>query len=407
MTHYSSSADPGGSERSRVHYVDAMRSHLMLLGVVLHAARPYDSHRWLVKDAHGGAGFDGMVWLVHLFRMPTFFVVAGYFAMLLLLRQPTRLFISERLLRTLVPMVATLLTLNLYQTWWLHRESIHSIESYVRVALMPDWQTGHVLGHLWFLLYLAIYNLLVALAAPVLRKLAASQRWQRALVDDRRVFWLLAAGVIAYPLAWPVVARGAPGLFDYELFGLIDLMELFGYLPFFAFGLLLHASPALFLRFVDRDASLFVLIAAGAVGLLLSSGGDDLPSRVIRIVAGSLLMWASVRVVFMLFKRWADRPSKTNRYLSDASYSIYLFHHLFVVVAASLLLSAALPAWIKFAIVLAVASLLSLAVHHYLIRSHAPMRYLFNGKLGPTHRETPGISTADSVRVPSLIDAPR
>src|SRR3546814_11438688 len=87
----------------------------------------------------------------------------------------------------------------------------------------------------------------------------------------------------------------------------------------------------------------------------------------------------SVRGIFMLFRRWADRPSRTNRYLSDASYSIYLLHHLPVVVMASFLLPLALPAWCKFALVLVIASLFSLAAHHYLVRRHAPLRSLSHG----------------------------
>src|SRR3546814_119138 len=114
----------------------------------------------------------------------------------------------------------------------------------------------------------------------------------------------------------------------------------------------------------------------------------------------------SVRGIFMLFRRWADRPSRTNRYLSDASYSIYLLHHLPVVVMASLLLPLALPAWCKFALVLVIASLVSLAAHHYLVRGHAPMRYLFNGKLDLVqHRACD--AAAESVPVRSSVDASR
>ena len=76
-----------GTTASRLHYMDSMRSVLMLLGVVLHAARPYDSNDWQVKDAARLELLDGLVAGIHLFRMPAFFVVAGYFAMYLLVRR--------------------------------------------------------------------------------------------------------------------------------------------------------------------------------------------------------------------------------------------------------------------------------------------------------------------------------
>src|SRR3546814_17000584 len=117
--------------------------------------------------------------------------------------------------------------------------------------------------------YLAVYNLRAVWAAPALRAFAGNQRWQRVLIGDWRIFWLLIAGTIVYPLAWPVIARVAPQLFSHTLFGLVDLMDLFVYMPFFACGLLLQACPQLFRRFLDHDAALWVLHATGGGAMLL------------------------------------------------------------------------------------------------------------------------------------------
>ena len=108
---------------------------------------------------------------------------------------------------------------------------------------------------------------------------------------------------------------------------------------------------------------------------------------VVTILARTGLAWCLVRLLFAGFSRWAAAPRPVFRYLSEASYSIYLFHHLCVVVTASVLLPMPWAAPAKFAVVLAVAALLPLAMHHWLVRPHPTMRWLFNG--GPRPAAVP------------------
>ena len=91
------------ADNARLHYLDALRGVLMVLGVVLHSARPYDSNPWQVKDVVRLEWLDVVVSAIHLFRMPAFFMVAGYFAMFLLARQAMLPFLRERMRRVLVP----------------------------------------------------------------------------------------------------------------------------------------------------------------------------------------------------------------------------------------------------------------------------------------------------------------
>lgn len=361
---------------ARLHYLDAMRSVLMLLGVVLHAARPYDSHAWRVKDEARLALLDGLVWVIHLFRMPAFFVVAGFFAMYLLGRRDTPTFLRERFRRVLIPFVATLITVNVAQVWVTVGDGGGA--GFLQGALLPAWASGSWVSHLWFLALLAVYFLVVALFAPLLRKLAAptsaawwGSRWA--------LFLVLSAAVIA-PLVVAVLVKLAGSALSTPVLGMFRPDELLWYLPCFAVGMLLQLWPQLMDRFARCSVPLFALAVWGAVGAYLTEGREEVAYRAANIVATALLSWMVVRVVFSLFRDWADRPSRVFGYLSDASYSIYLFHHLTVIVIATALLPVELGAGVKFAIVLAVASALPLAIHHFLIRRSAVLAYLFNGR---------------------------
>ncbi|MFA6045680.1 MAG: hypothetical protein WC718_11915 [Phycisphaerales bacterium] len=75
----------------RLHALDALRGSMMLLGIVLHSAISFTvtcmGAAWPYKAAQTSALNDPLVFSIHLFRMPTFFVVAGLFAAMLYSRR--------------------------------------------------------------------------------------------------------------------------------------------------------------------------------------------------------------------------------------------------------------------------------------------------------------------------------
>jgi glucan biosynthesis protein C len=367
---------------ARLHYLDAMRSVLMLLGLVLHSARPYDTGSWRVKDVQQWPLLDGMVASLHLFRMPAFFVIAGFFAMYLIRRRPTGVFLRERMRRTVIPLVVVLLTVNVLQAWFVARQVHHDAEPLLTGVLLPQLWSGSLLSHLWFLGCLIVYFALVALAAPALRALTA---WE--LSTSSRGQTLALAGLIAAAVVAPVVVAAFGSIFapwpQMYVLGVIRPLTVLQFLPYFAVGLALCAFPSLLERFSRVTWAVLALAGLGGAGLYLADGQDGTAWKALAMMSEALLAWMAIRAVFTLFRSFADRPSRTFRYLSDASYSIYLFHHVIVIMAATWLLPVAIGPGLKFAAVLAIASVASLAIYHLLIRRSALLSYLFNGAVRP------------------------
>ena len=89
---------------SRYHSLDALRGLMMLLGIYLHAAVAYSEYgNWPWKDGSTTRLFDVSLGLIHVFRMPVFYVMAGFFAALLLERRGVVGFARNRAIRILVP----------------------------------------------------------------------------------------------------------------------------------------------------------------------------------------------------------------------------------------------------------------------------------------------------------------
>ena len=92
----------------------------MALGVVLHGAAPYLHHPmpglvWAVSGpaagSSGAAWLDGVFWWLHAWRVPMFFVLAGFFAALLAERRGAAAFMDHRNRRILVPLLASCLVI--------------------------------------------------------------------------------------------------------------------------------------------------------------------------------------------------------------------------------------------------------------------------------------------------------
>ena len=92
------------------------------------------------------------------------------------------------------------------------------------------------------------------------------------------------------------------------------------------------------------------------------------------------MVWICVAVVLQLFYRLIRRESRTVSTLSDASYSIYLFHHFIMVVLVLVLLPLPLGALPKFVVSSIIAFGIAAMLHLVFVRRIPLLRLLFNGK---------------------------
>src|SRR5687768_5326452 len=100
----------------RYHALDALRGTAMLLGIVLHAAISYMPSRmpnlvWATHDASTSSAMDWLFWGIHAFRMPVFFLIAGFFSALVFERHGAAGFLANRTRRVLRPFVLACLVL--------------------------------------------------------------------------------------------------------------------------------------------------------------------------------------------------------------------------------------------------------------------------------------------------------
>ena len=127
----------------------------------------------------------------------------------------------------------------------------------------------------------------------------------------------------------------------------------------------------------------FLALALVAAGNTLLTDSSGRAAGALQAYGADLVVWLSISIVLAAFRRFASRPSTRFAYLSEASYTVYLFHHL-CVLGLGILLAAEMPAsigpWVRFTMVVITTTLATLALHHFAILRFSPLRFAFNGK---------------------------
>jgi len=383
--------------RQRLHALDFLRVSAMELGLLLHAAVPYTKgcpDDWAVCDAARSGGFDLLNTVIHAFRMPAFFLMSGFFAVLLLDRVGLQDFVKNRARRIAVPLlVSCAVIVPVTRAVWIYGaferpgavlagRFLPSLIAHFRELGLQVFET---VWHLWFLEYLLLFYLgFLALRASHDRLGSAPVGdWLDAvatsLVSRWRAFWLAIPTFFCMLTmsGWNVDGIGesipAPNMLVY--YGL-----------FFGAGTLLYRKGNN-LDGLRKGWSLHLGLALGCVlPLMFVAGtfGAGLPEslqpwvdpfgRLLSAALTTLLLYGSMGLCFQLF----DRESPLQRYLADASYFVYLTHFPLVALLGVWFAHLPWPALFKYSAVLTIAVSMLLAIYQIFIR-HGPIGRTLHG----------------------------
>ena len=95
---------------ARLAHLDALRAALMLGGIVFHSALAFAGRDWAPWVDASWAGWGVLADFLRTWRMPAFFLLAGFFSTVLLQRTDVGPWLRRRVLRLALPLLFGLLT---------------------------------------------------------------------------------------------------------------------------------------------------------------------------------------------------------------------------------------------------------------------------------------------------------
>lgn len=360
----------------RYHSLDSLRATMMLLGLVLHSSVHYFTlpvaEFQVYLDTQQSPFFGHLVSFIHSFRMPTFFVVAGFFAAFLCDTRGAKAFLRHRLNRIGIPLVCSTPVL-----FFLVAVSTYYAQLATTGPKLPEADFDAILNglfmHLWFLYYLLIFCVAAVLVRKLIRRLRADLRDYLLNTFERMVhrpyaLVLLSAisGLTLYPMHY--------WMLDYSSSPFPPLRILTAYGVFFAFGWLLFKRQEVIPGFKSRVWRHFVIgfLCYFLYRFFYEQGyGNDPAVRehILAITCLALSTWSLIYGFVGLFLRYFDKPSPYWRYMSDASYWMYIIHLPITIALPPLLADSPLPSGVKFSFVLSVTTVITLVTYHYWVRA--------------------------------------
>jgi fucose 4-O-acetylase-like acetyltransferase len=388
----------------RLHALDNLRALMMWLGIVLHVAI---NHLTLAdsplpwRDPKTSPVADLLLLFIHSFRMPVFFVLAGFFVALLVERRGASGMLKNRGLRLALPFALfwpplfALTTVLAMVYIHLTVRGVTGIDTTLTPARQPGGSPFNTM-HLWFLYQL--FWLSVATWAGARLQRFVPMRLREMLA---RGFTGLASrrwgfAVLALPLAfagsfYPSGIATENGSF------LPPFTEWLQSGLFFVFGWYVYAQQerllALFAARCKGHALAGLAFFAATVVLLGASKANHLPHAAFWIaLAYNACAWLWSLALIGGFVRYLPRQNAVLAYLSQSSYWVYLVHMLGTIGFGILLFNAPFGAVAKMGLNIAATSLVALASYQLLVR-RTPIGRLLNGQRGEEEKRSTRKST--------------
>lgn len=318
----------------RLHYLDNLRALAMIGGIFFHAMLAYSpglNKLWLTADRQQSVVIDIVAWFPHLFRMPLFFVIAGFFVAYLVSKGGMGGMMINRAKRVLLPFII-FLPLCLWAIVAALMSAIATVEHksalmlIIEKAMATPGSQPPVLStmHLWFL-----YNLMFFCVMTWVLSYINWTRLYNLFSAIRPVPFLLlfplllVPGLLLVESPFPAPEKIYPQLWSFGFFGL-----------FFALGYWIFRTQNFIEKFQPYGVILFVasLILCAVYYVFIPEVFTfpatplEFPQNIIlKLCEAYISVWMTL-VCLVAGKRYLNFHNRVMRFFSDSSYWIYIVH---------------------------------------------------------------------------------
>ena len=352
----------------------------MLLGIVLHASLPYvvfDIPGW-PSDKSDSEIITLIFQFIHLWRMPVFFILSGFFSNLLIARHGWIYWWKNRGLRILLPLIIFSPLMMATIPWIFKYGNTQKFEFFYSFEGYP-----HHLWFLWHLVIFLIFSVILKLYVLIICKILISIKLNNLInifsKSNHYIFKFLFYSKIPIPFIFLIsfLSFGESGT------DLIPNPILSGMYFMFGYQLFNHNN----LESIVRNWKYYSLISVFFFVLhtlvdikIIELDFENHPVYWIPFILIKNFNSVFFSLFFIsLFEYKFFKFNKISRIFSDSAYWIYLIHLPIVTFITFFMLRFDFPIEFKFILSILLSSLISYISYKYLIRT-SYIGVLLNGK---------------------------
>jgi glucan biosynthesis protein C len=363
-----------GTKMLRYYNLDFLRAFAMMMGLVMHAPLLFWQPDFAKVFGIGNIA-PAEEWIniigryINNWRMPLFFLLSGFFSVLIIKRKGTSQFIRDRLIRV---GLTCLVFSSLYD--------------------IADGSFDFTTHHLWFLYELMIFVFCFSFLYRVqtIKDLLDREISTRILLI--LFLWLVATVPLANILNnwWhPLARKPSTTYFDLKLGNMVY------YFSYFLIGVIFYSNQHIFTKLKNSKTILAIGILAVLAFLLrvysdyLTLGGiDDLRNLAqmqfdpIMVICNSLLIGVNTILWCLFFigltSKFIVSGSAILRWFVELSYPIYIIHIIPIAMMSALFYRAGLSQPVIFVLTI-IAGFIVCVILYYILIKFTPLNWLING----------------------------
>ena len=374
---------PAGS--TRYDFLDWLRVIAIFVLLFFHTGMLFVGWGWHITNDEVIPALEWPMDLLHRLRMPLLFVIAGAGMWFALQRRSGSAFTRERTLRLLVPAIVGMFLIVPPQVFIerIAHGEWHGgyLDFYVhRVLQFQPYPAGNFSWHhLWFIIYLYVYVLLL---------LPLMLWWRQAKPVLKPGAWIV---LLALPLG--INEAVLKPIFP-ETHNLVhDWYVFIHYLLFTVYGFLLASSPSTWDWLAKVRRPMLAIALTIIIGLLwLFAAGIIQHDSPMDSILANAFTWTWIMVFLGFGRQYLSFSNRLLAWARDASYPIYILHQTVIIVIAYFVIRQPWAAWTKYWVVLGATLLVCLLAYEYLLRRVAFLRLAF----GIRSREAGRLSVASA-----------
>lgn len=383
---------------ARRYDLDWLRFFAIVLLLFFHTGMWFTTWDWHVKNSELSTTFNyWMVWS-HYWRMPLLLFISGAGTYLALGKRTFGQFAGERFKRLFVPLVFGMFVVVSPQIYYEHIAKYPDYMTFYKTVFefKPYPEGSFSWHHLWFIVYLFLYSLLMI---PLLRyvRSAKSESFKEKLFKVMSNPW----GALFVPSIFIFLTQLAlRPYFPEETHDLKDLGFMVFYLSFFFFGILFYSEQKLWNSLGGNR--LKILLAAGLILIPVYTvymhfrGVYVLPfeERTLEImfeVPATFMSWFTVITIIAFGQHYLNRPHPWLSKINESLYPFYILHQTVIIAIGYYICQLDWSVTAKFWSISFLTLASCLAMYFLLIKPFNMMRFLFGMKPKKDNKITPSL----------------
>ncbi|QNL49035.1 acyltransferase family protein [Olivibacter sp. SDN3] len=382
---------------ARVNYLDWLRIFAIIGVLLFHSAMPFSKdYQWHISNPEGSDILTEFIFWLSRFRMPLLFFISGAVTWFMVKRRTTSGFILLRLRRLFIPLIVGILVVvppqvyleRLSQgykgSYWTFLLSVFSFKPYPEGNF--SWH------HLWFIVYLFIYDMLLA---PFFKWCAGEQA-----VDFRQKLHFFATKKNVYLLIIPTSLLYGIMVSSYPQTNALinDPLFFIYWMGFVLVGFICMVQPTI-IQSLERNRHLSLGIAFLLLVIVncirwgsFEWSGHSSPAREswhTKLFSTSfpLMAWTWVFAIVGYGKRYLNITNRAMDYLNTSIYPFFILHQTVIILITYRVVQSTDGIGLKYVFIVISTLFATIMTYHLFIRPFPIMRFLFGMK--PLKKKSP------------------